>query len=99
MRSVAAAIGRYRATYGRNPESLSELENRKLVTAPDDEDVWGHRFLVLPDRGIVLCLGPDGNEETEDDWIMTFDGRLDNGPPSLVERLDPEEEFQKKGKF
>lgn len=99
MRSVAAAIGRYRATYGRNPESLSELENRKLVTAPDDEDVWGRRFLVLPDRGIVLCLGPDGNEETEDDWIMTFDGRLDNGPPSLVERLDPEEEFQKKGKL
>lgn len=99
MRAVAGAVGRYRAAYGRDPESLSELEGKVLVPVIDATDVWGHRFLVLPDRGIILCLGLDGKQETEDDWIMTFDGKLDSGPASVVERLDPEEEFQKKGKF
>jgi len=71
--ALADLVRSYRAKNGRFPDSLEVLATRDERGRSDLEylskDPWDHHYILRVDGGefVVLSMGMDGNENTEDD--------------------------------
>jgi general secretion pathway protein G len=75
VKTIADSIKQYRVKEGRLPESLETLttKNERGINYIEDlpKDPWGNDYILrqgdTPRDFVVLSMGPDGSEGTEDD--------------------------------
>jgi hypothetical protein len=75
VRTIADAVRRYRVTNGKLPASLDVLavkdERGRSELEELPADPYGRAYILRPGEGPndfeVVCMGPDGKENTDDD--------------------------------
>jgi len=98
MRAISVAVNAYISRKGSYPVSLAGVREEGLIAPDKTDDVWGWRMIIYSTRRVVICVGPDGVEGTDDDWEMEFAGALVRAPEKLFERLAEEGIYSRKGR-
>ena len=87
---IASAVKEYVSATGRDPATLDDLIQYKLVTEDDVLDGFGESMRYEPTAERVRAPGPDGRFDTGDDFLADKDGRLLMYPPK-PDRLEVKE--------
>lgn len=74
VKAIADAVTMYYTNHGKLPESLETLTSDEVKGGPYlqefGKDPWDNDFILRGDTKKdfeVICMGPDGSENTEDD--------------------------------
>lgn len=98
MLDVSYAVRQFRADTGSYPSAMADLEEKGLVDASLTNDIWNERYvLYLKDR-IIICKGLDKDLETDDDWIVSYEGYIVKCPPE-IDGVKEEEQYKRQSRL